>query len=236
MTAASDGRSSSQGTRASERTRRRLIDAAAEVIAERGYQAASLTDIATRAGLTTGAVYSAFGSKQALLVAVCTDAAESAITPADGGAGASHSLRADVEESARAAAGAADDPGAQRVIRLQLEMLKLSLRDRGIFDLLAAYAREQVAADGERLRRLGEAEGIHLGEDAERLAIVLTATLNGLAQLRLVNADLAPEELFLWAADRLFHWEPDATNARRKSTPAARPSTTARRRRPAAGA
>jgi AcrR family transcriptional regulator len=47
-------------------TRRRLLDAAAEVFGEKGFRAASLTDVADRAGYTIGAVYSNFASKDEL--------------------------------------------------------------------------------------------------------------------------------------------------------------------------
>ena len=47
-------------------TRRRVLDAAAEVFGERGFRAASLSDVADRAGYTIGAVYSNFASKDAL--------------------------------------------------------------------------------------------------------------------------------------------------------------------------
>ncbi|KAA9160190.1 helix-turn-helix transcriptional regulator [Amycolatopsis acidicola] len=47
--------------------RRRLLEAAAKVFAERGYQAARLDEIAYAAGFTKGAVYSNFAGKQALL-------------------------------------------------------------------------------------------------------------------------------------------------------------------------
>src|SRR5947209_15091214 len=53
-----------------ELTRRRLIEAAAEVIADRGFHAASLMEVASRAGLTTGAVYSNFRSKEDLFLSV----------------------------------------------------------------------------------------------------------------------------------------------------------------------
>ncbi|WP_424809509.1 TetR/AcrR family transcriptional regulator [Rhodococcus sp. 27YEA15] len=46
--------------------RRRLLDAAAEEFAERGFSAARLTEVARRAGFTKGAVYSNFESKQDL--------------------------------------------------------------------------------------------------------------------------------------------------------------------------
>src|SRR5436309_5769611 len=50
-------------------TRERLIDAAAAVFAERGYDRAGVQEIARRAGLTTGAIYSRFTGKAELLQA-----------------------------------------------------------------------------------------------------------------------------------------------------------------------
>ncbi|WP_224387257.1 TetR/AcrR family transcriptional regulator [Pseudonocardia sp. ICBG1293] len=47
--------------------RRRLLDAAAEVVAHRGYESAGLDEIARVAGFTKGAVYSNFSGKHALL-------------------------------------------------------------------------------------------------------------------------------------------------------------------------
>jgi AcrR family transcriptional regulator len=51
-------------------TRRRLLDAAAEVFGEKGFRAASLTDVADSAGYTIGAVYSNFASKDELFHAL----------------------------------------------------------------------------------------------------------------------------------------------------------------------
>jgi AcrR family transcriptional regulator len=50
-------------------TRDRLIDAAAEVFAEKGYDRAGVQEIARRAGLTTGAIYGRFTGKAELLQA-----------------------------------------------------------------------------------------------------------------------------------------------------------------------
>ena len=47
----------------------RLLDAAAEVFAERGYEGAGVAEIARRAGVTTGAIYSRFTGKADLLAA-----------------------------------------------------------------------------------------------------------------------------------------------------------------------
>jgi AcrR family transcriptional regulator len=51
-------------------TRARLLRAAAEVFAAKGFHAASLTDVADQAGYTIGAVYSNFASKDALFQAL----------------------------------------------------------------------------------------------------------------------------------------------------------------------
>jgi len=50
-------------------TRDRLLDAAASVFAERGYDRAGVQEIARRAGLTTGAIYGRFTGKADLLQA-----------------------------------------------------------------------------------------------------------------------------------------------------------------------
>ncbi len=51
----------------SERTRQRILDAAAEVLAERGYAEARLADIAARAGLQAGSLYYHFASRDELV-------------------------------------------------------------------------------------------------------------------------------------------------------------------------
>ena len=49
-------------------TRRRLLRAAADVFAERGYDGTRVADIATAAGVSNGALYAHFASKAELLV------------------------------------------------------------------------------------------------------------------------------------------------------------------------
>ena len=49
-------------------TRERLLRAAADVFARRGYEGARVSDIAESAGLSNGALYAYFGSKAELLV------------------------------------------------------------------------------------------------------------------------------------------------------------------------
>jgi AcrR family transcriptional regulator len=60
--------SSPGGKRA--RTRAKLIATAAEVIGEKGYDRASLEEIAARAGMTRGAIYGNFKNKEELFLAL----------------------------------------------------------------------------------------------------------------------------------------------------------------------
>ena len=64
------------GTRRREQTRARLLDAAHEVFAEVGMDAASVEMICERAGFTRGAFYSNFESKNELFLALITQLAE----------------------------------------------------------------------------------------------------------------------------------------------------------------
>jgi AcrR family transcriptional regulator len=53
-----------------QQTRDVLVDAAAQVFAERGFEGASLEEIAERAGYSRGAIYKNFGGKDELFLAV----------------------------------------------------------------------------------------------------------------------------------------------------------------------
>ncbi|CAN5863857.1 TetR family transcriptional regulator [soil metagenome] len=58
-----------------ELTRQRLLDAAAQTFARKGYAAASVDQVAEAAGFSVGAVYSNFANKDELFAALMTDRA-----------------------------------------------------------------------------------------------------------------------------------------------------------------
>jgi AcrR family transcriptional regulator len=60
----------------SELTRRKIIDAAVELFNESGYSNTGLGDIIERAGMTKGALYHHFNSKEALAVAIIEEASD----------------------------------------------------------------------------------------------------------------------------------------------------------------
>jgi AcrR family transcriptional regulator len=53
-----------------QRTRARLVDAAAAVIGEKGWDRTSLDEVAKRAGMTRGAIYGNFANREELFLAV----------------------------------------------------------------------------------------------------------------------------------------------------------------------
>ncbi|MCT2582805.1 ScbR family autoregulator-binding transcription factor [Actinophytocola gossypii] len=65
-----------------ERTRNAILDAAAEVFDERGFDGASLSDILARAGVTKGALYFHFSSKEELARALASEPWSAVTLPA----------------------------------------------------------------------------------------------------------------------------------------------------------
>lgn len=63
------------------RSRRSILEAAAAVFGERGYDAASTNDIIARAGLTRGALYHHFPSKEAIAAALLEAQGEALVVP-----------------------------------------------------------------------------------------------------------------------------------------------------------
>jgi AcrR family transcriptional regulator len=191
-------------------TRRRLLESAVEVFAERGYHAATLSEIASRAGLTTGAVYSTFGSKKALLVAVCTQPPGSEDADLDAALARGASLREALEALALDAAREGPSPAALRQIKLQLELLKLGLAEPELLAAVAATGQQQLAAATRLIEARAHSEGVALPMPAAELATLLSALLNGLALIQLVDPDIAPESLFLRGVRALMGWTEQA--------------------------
>jgi AcrR family transcriptional regulator len=76
-----------------DRTRAKLIEAASAVIGEKGFDRASLEEIAARAGMTRGAVYGNFKNKEELFLALITTRWKPIIPPLKPGAGLKEQMR-----------------------------------------------------------------------------------------------------------------------------------------------
>jgi AcrR family transcriptional regulator len=106
-------------------TRQRLLAAALAEVSERGMAGASLDAIAARAGLTKGAVYSTFGSRGELLLAMVDELPHPELevtVPADG--------TIDLDRLGSELAAVADQ--APQHVFLLLELMSQAQRDSGI--------------------------------------------------------------------------------------------------------
>ncbi|MFC4012017.1 TetR/AcrR family transcriptional regulator [Nonomuraea purpurea] len=188
---------------AKEHNRRALLDAARQIVARDGPRA-RLEEIAERAGLTTGAVYSLFGSKNGLFIALVTDYLGPHYDDLERSVAAGPDLVEAVEGLARHYRRLCDDPDALRHLSFELSLQDLALRDPELAPKLAASVR----AHEERLTAL-LAGRVHAGNaltprQARRLATSLRALLVGLSQGVILGlADSAPEEYFAAVARAL---------------------------------
>ncbi|MET7581803.1 TetR/AcrR family transcriptional regulator [Streptomyces microflavus] len=173
-----------------ERNRRALLDAAFHVVSREGHRA-RLDEIAERAGLTTGAVYSLFGSKSGLLGALVTDYLQPHYEEIEEAIPADADLLGAVDAFARyyrRSCDAADAPAGQS---LQFTLLDMALRDPEVGPRLAGWVR----AAEDRLIALftGRPHGgsTVTRHQAQRLTTALRAVLIGLGQGVLLG--LAPD-------------------------------------------
>lgn len=178
-----------------ERNRRALLDAAFHVVSREGHRA-RLDEIAERAGLTTGAVYSLFGSKSGLLGALVTDYLQPHYEEIEEAIPADADLLGAVDAFARyyrRSCDAADAPAGQS---LQFTLLDMALRDPEVGPRLAGSVR----AAEDRLIALftGRPHGgsIVTRHQAQRLTTALRAVLIGLGQGVLLGLAPAADEQY----------------------------------------
>jgi AcrR family transcriptional regulator len=177
----------------SAQTRAELMDSARRLFLRRGFQAASLELVAEEAGFTIGAVYSRFGGKADLFLAILDERIDQ--------------LVAEVAEVART-----DQPIPAHAELLAGRRMALLEREREWFPLVVEFWAH--AARDERLRRefaarherlvgayagLIEADyarlGLPLPLAPEVLARAVVAMGNGVALERLADPDRVPEGL-----------------------------------------
>jgi AcrR family transcriptional regulator len=197
-TTMSSSRSTASPVRAArprrQEVRRRLLDAAAEVFAAQGYDGSSVEDIARRAGLTKGAVYSNFESKEALFFELLEEHISGRIALIE----AFPAKDAPVADWVRAIGD-----GLMTAITehpdwhlLFIEFWQRAMRDPD--------ARERFIAQRRHLRRLISAAirerstELHLRPplDPDDLATIVLALSNGLAIEYLLDPKAVPRSLF----------------------------------------
>lgn len=195
------------------RTRAQLIDAAATVFARRGFVAASLDEVAEEAGLTKGAVYSNFDSKEDLVQAVIeqrlNEPLKHAAAVIDYSSGTS-------EEHAQAGARAFVDVVQQQreVFLLALEMNIHVVRHPELLPAFAARYREQLAEVADIISEHAHKSGDSLPLPANEMAIAVEALSQGIALHTLLDPDGVPDELLGRVYSLLFQVPAEAESTR----------------------
>jgi AcrR family transcriptional regulator len=174
-------------------TRERLLAAARSAFASSGFHGASVDEIASRAGFSTGALYSNFDGKEDLFLVL---------------------MEREIEEHAREIAAAVNlrDSVAERatggaeqwmtMIEREPELLLLFM-EFWAYGVRDAEVRPKVAARFAQVRRLltrliedGVREfDLQLALPAEQLAVAVDALADGIARQKLADPDAVPDDL-----------------------------------------
>jgi len=171
-----------------QRTRARLLEAARELIREKGYARTTLQDVASRAGMTSGAIYGNFKNRDELFVSLA-EAYWAPIRPKVK-AGASF---ADVMQ-ALAAATLAALPDREKAAVGRLTGMAYTLTQDDLRARVREITTQSYAFGASWLRAaIDERE---LPMSPEHLVRVIHALTEGLVFQRLLTPELVPDQVF----------------------------------------
>jgi AcrR family transcriptional regulator len=177
-----------------QQTREYLLQAAAQVFAERGFYAATLDEVAATAGFTKGAVYSNFKNKEDLFLALLEDSYAREMT----------ALRATIERSDVPPEARIGDfvsliggelDRAPNMGALYLEFHLYALRNPAARARMNELEQEDIRAIAEILEVEREQRGVEVEEPAEQTARIIVALFRGISMMRTANPEVAGEEL-----------------------------------------
>lgn len=172
--------------RRSAETRGMILDAAARLFANRGYGQTSVDSVIADAGLSKGAFYHHFVSKEALLAALlddrqrrCAEQMQAAVTPAS-------SLREAIDRLVAASfvTTEADADG----VRLYFEFCLQATRDPAAQEVVAkslAECRNVVAG----MLKIAQPAAVRGDLDADAAATLLVSLFDGIALHRAISPD-----------------------------------------------
>ncbi|MFG2128992.1 TetR/AcrR family transcriptional regulator [Streptomyces sp. NPDC048751] len=181
---------------AKERNRRALLDAAFQVVSRDGYRA-KLDEIAERADLTTGAIYSLFGSKNGLVVALVADYLRPYYEEIEQAVPPGLDLLEAVDAFARYYRRSCDAPDALSGLSLQITLLDMALHDPELGAQLATSVRSQETHLIELFAGRSHNGRVVTPQQAQRLTTALRALFVGLSQgVTLGLASGADEQYF----------------------------------------
>jgi AcrR family transcriptional regulator len=170
-----------------QRTRAALLEAARALIREKGYERTTLEEVASRAGMTTGAIYGNFKNRDELFIALGQRywaPIAPAITP---GATFPEAMRA----LAKATLAAVDERRPAAIGRLT--GLAYTLKNRELRSRVHEITKGSYEIGAEWLSTF---ERSQLPMKPDQLVRVLHALIEGLVMQRILTPDLCPDEVF----------------------------------------
>jgi AcrR family transcriptional regulator len=189
----------------SHQIRTELVEAARQVFTQRGFHGASLEDISLAAGYTTGAVYSRFGGKDALFLAVLDDHIERRLRVYLEAADAAPDFEAACRELGRAAVAAGrKEPGWTPLL---MEFWMHAARREDLRAAVLVRNERQLAVLAERMEAIAARDGITPRRPVAEILRAVTALARGLGLERQLAADPELEEIYTeyaWAMTRAF--------------------------------
>lgn len=176
-------------------TRAHLLDAAADLFSRHGIAAVSLDEIARHAGLTKGAIYGNFESKDDLVLAVAIErvARPRPIFTPDA------PLRTQLRRLVREAA--ATTPEAVRQLHFLNELDLYALSHETVRAGLHAFAKERYRKSAENLAAIARKGELPL--PPAQFAVVVHALINGLLYQRAYFPELVTDAMILKALEAL---------------------------------
>jgi len=181
---------------ATAETRDRLLQAAAEVFAERGYEGAAVSDIARRAGFTTGAIYSRFRDKAELLLEVVRGALEDEQSAAVSAASAG--IYEELGDRFSTFAAPLLDESGLRDRKLVFEAHAAARRNPDVGAMLSDFQRQQFAALSQLVKDAQDHGEVAKGVDPAVVAALFMSIPLGLVMLELTGVELPGPDA--WAA------------------------------------
>jgi AcrR family transcriptional regulator len=175
-------------------TRARLVRSAARVFARRGFQSASVEEIAADAGFTKGAVYANFESKEALFLAMLDDRFAERRAAIERVAATGEEPEAQIREGGgEFAQYVTADPAWQQLFA---EMVAHAGRDERFREALVERYRELRGVIADAYARRAEELGFESRLPFEEFALMIFAMGNGFAVEKALEPDAVPDDLF----------------------------------------
>lgn len=172
--------------RRAQETREMILEAAAGLFASRGYGQTSIDAVIAEAGLSKGAFYHHFESKEALLAALLEDRQRRCAEQMEGAVAPASSLREAIEALVQVSFDSTE--GDPDWVRLYFEFCLLAMRDPAAQGTVAgslAECRKLIAV----MLRAGQPRAVRGDLDTDAAATLLIALFDGIALHRTIAPD-----------------------------------------------